>query len=197
MSLITTVKLNAITNLSDARYGAGMGVQMMGFCMDPDDPRFMDVLRYNELVGWVSGIETVGEFITTDSQLIKQMAADYHLDWIQIRNPELVHELQPLGKSIIISMPLNELDRPTLSYLQDAVGFILVDYYDTLPNDLLKQQQDHGLIMLNIGNRKPEVRKLLEYKSVAGFAINSGDEIRPGFGNFDELADVLELLEED
>jgi len=41
------------------------------------------------------------------------------------------------------------------------------------------------------------VESLFEELPLAGIALKGGDEIRAGYKDYDELADILELLEED
>ena len=59
MSLKTFVKVGNITNLTDARYCAGMGVNQLGF--NVEDPNFT-VEKFKEITGWLEGIEYVAEF---------------------------------------------------------------------------------------------------------------------------------------
>ena len=62
MALKTFVKISAINNLSDARYCAGMGVDMLGFALEPTNPDSISPEKYTEIIGWLSGVKFVGEF---------------------------------------------------------------------------------------------------------------------------------------
>ena len=42
MGLKTLVKVSEVNNLSDARYCAGMGVEMIGFSLDENHPKFIE-----------------------------------------------------------------------------------------------------------------------------------------------------------
>ena len=59
MSLVTKVKAANITNLSDARYCAGMGVDWIGFPLSQVNPTV-----FSEITGWLSGPQWVVEFQT-------------------------------------------------------------------------------------------------------------------------------------
>ena len=48
--LITKVKVGQVTNLSEARYCAGMGVDFLSFPIVSIDPK-----TYQEITGWVAG----------------------------------------------------------------------------------------------------------------------------------------------
>jgi phosphoribosylanthranilate isomerase len=52
MALKTLVKASEVNNLSDARYCAGMGVEMLGFCLDENHPKFIELARLREISVW-------------------------------------------------------------------------------------------------------------------------------------------------
>ena len=61
MALITKVKAGSVSSLSDARYFAGMGVDWLGFDIDPDSPHYVSPELYQSLAGWVTGPKRVVE----------------------------------------------------------------------------------------------------------------------------------------
>ena len=73
------VYVSRITNLSDARYCAGMGVDMIGIVIDRNHPDYVSPQKYKEMIGWISGPRHVAEFTTTINidQVIKQYAVDF------------------------------------------------------------------------------------------------------------------------
>ena len=73
MALTTIVKVGNITNLSDARYCAGMGVDMLGFCFEKKSEQYIDPESYKEIIGWISGPQLVGEFDTNDETKILEL----------------------------------------------------------------------------------------------------------------------------
>ena len=73
MALKTLVKISNVTNLSDARYCAGMGVDMLGFSMDADSPDYIEPKKFAEIRGWVAGVQIVGETQSTDPDVIEQL----------------------------------------------------------------------------------------------------------------------------
>src|SRR5690606_35497353 len=62
MALKSFVKISEVNNLSDARYCAGMTVDLMGFDLCKESEYFISPETFMELTGWVSGPEFVGEF---------------------------------------------------------------------------------------------------------------------------------------
>ena len=48
MALKTSVIINEVINLSDARYCAGMGVDYIGFRIDENHDKYVDLENFNE-----------------------------------------------------------------------------------------------------------------------------------------------------
>lgn len=61
MALKLSVKIGDVTNLSDARYAAGMGVDYIGFNINPDSEHFVTSDKVAEIINWVSGVGIIGE----------------------------------------------------------------------------------------------------------------------------------------
>ena len=61
MALKTFVKVGNITNLSDARYCAGMGVDQIGFNIDPANSSYTEQDDLDSIRAWVSGVEIIAE----------------------------------------------------------------------------------------------------------------------------------------
>ncbi|MBO9636611.1 MAG: N-(5'-phosphoribosyl)anthranilate isomerase [Siphonobacter aquaeclarae] len=194
MALQTLVKISDVTNLSDARYCAGMGVEWLGFSMDT-----LSLEKFQEIRGWLAGVSIVGETISADFSAIRELVERYQPDVVQIIHPELLPAAKTLGLPVILridladglpaspdgadyylidhSDPFAHLDVPTLNYL-DPFAF----RYPTLIG--------FGLNVMNV----KEVLKQIPFK---GIALTGGEETRPGYKDFGEMMDMLELLEED
>ena len=90
MALKTMVKVGQITNLSNARYCAGMGVNMLGFVVDDGSEFFISPEQFREISGWVAGVEFVGEI--SGSQIPE--LTGYSFSYLQVSDralPEIVH----------------------------------------------------------------------------------------------------------
>ena len=82
--LKTFVKVGEINNLSDARYCAGMGVQLLGFVMSNPNRKSLSKEEYTAITQWLEGPKFVGEFIdATDEQVLESHNA---LNFIDIGN---------------------------------------------------------------------------------------------------------------
>ncbi len=206
MSLITFVKISQVNNLSDARYCAGMGVNLMGFIIDQTHLDYIDPEKFDEIAGWISGVEYVGEFQTNDFNLIKETINNYPVQYIQFEHAELADAIKSLGLLSIFKVSLVQNDSykdlaDTIKFLSDKIDYVLLDDFED--NQLEKYQDTLQEISLTVpiiisGNiTRKNIKDILDQYPIHGINLYGGNEIKPGLKDFDELADVLEELEMD
>ena len=83
MALKTKVKINRITNLTDARYCSGMYVDILGFSLEEGAPNYISPIQFQEITGWIAGIDFAAEFTDSDAYTIERRLADYpSISWI-------------------------------------------------------------------------------------------------------------------
>ncbi len=211
MALKTLVKISNVTNLSDARYCAGMGVDMLGFSMDVDSPDYVEPKKFAEIRAWVAGVQIVGETTTTDPEIIEQLLDTYQPDFLQVDEAALLPYLSTFGKSpaslrLILRVDIAHLTLDQLdTLLQTSVAnadYILLESNGQLHMDadlktLLQRHSARYPILLGTGISAENVHELLAELSVRGIALSGGLEEQPGNKEFGELMDILEAIEED
>lgn len=201
--LRTLVKISNVTNLSDARYCAGMGVEWLGFAMDS-----LPVEKFQEIRGWVSGVQIVGETAETDAGRIIELVQLYQPDAVQVAAPEVVSGLGVLGLPVLLRVDLAEQavlnlekdlraaleSRSTTVVLENSGEFVRLDDDTRRAVDALSFQHE---VLLGFGLTEGNVLEVLdELPHLKGIALDAGsDELRPGFKDFGELMDLLERLE--
>ncbi len=205
MALKTFVKISEVSNLSDARYCAGMTVNLMGFDLKKDNPAYVSPENFMELTGWLSGLEFVGEYGNASEEAIKESIKDYEIHYLQTDNPAIV-PLFPEFKRILRF----DMDKVTdaeevksiMGKATDDVEFFLFEsgngnhYKENVVQQVLDLANDYPVILgFNIDDKN--VMDLVESTSITGISLKGGEEIRPGYKDFDELADILETLEID
>ncbi|QKZ14804.1 N-(5'-phosphoribosyl)anthranilate isomerase [Spirosoma sp. KUDC1026] len=204
--LKTLVKISNVTNLSDARYCAGMGVDMLGFSMDEDAPDYVDPKKFNEIKSWVAGVQIVGETTAIDPEQIEQLLTTYQPDLLQVEEVALLPYLGSYGKPLILRIDVSQITLDQLDMLAytgiDSAEYMLLD--GTAPvhlDDDLKQslQRLAGRypVLLGTGISVDNVHALLDELPVKGIALRGGEEERPGNKEFGELMDILEAIEEE
>jgi phosphoribosylanthranilate isomerase len=206
MALRTTVKISNVTNLSDARYCAGMGVDLLGFSMDADSPDYVDPDRLGEIRSWVAGVQIVGETRSADPDAIEQLLGTYQPDVLQVDEAALLPYLSTFGKPLMLRVELglttlaqlNALattDLPGIDYLLlESTAPIYLD--EDLTASLTYLSQRHP-VLLGIGISPDSVGTLLDTLPIAGIALTGTNEERPGSKDFGALMDVLEVIEEE
>ena len=201
MALQCLVKISSVNNLSDARYAAGMGVDLMGFVVDPDSEGFVSPEQFQGITGWLSGVKFVGEVDNMSHDSALQALSKYQLDYIQVNASFDLRDPQEFTLPLIV-----KLDQPDHIHISAAF-----DKYSTIPEwyllepeqsmsqevlDWCAQQAEHYPIILGSNISPDNVHQLLQ-QGFRGISLRGGREIRPGYKSFDELADVLEALEID
>lgn len=206
MALKTIVKINRTNNLSDARYCAGMGVDLMGFCLDPNSPDVVSPEKFQEITGWIAGVQLVGEFYESSPLMIKELMGSYRLDYIQTSDEDSVVYLSQLEVPIILQVTLPEdleddrwitmleEKKPYVSYFlltSDEQGAL--DRYLPTIKDL---SQDYPFL-LGFGITAQNVIDIIDSTAIKGITLDGGHEIKSGYKDFHDLADVLEAIEID
>jgi phosphoribosylanthranilate isomerase len=211
MALKTLVKISNVTNLSDARYCAGMGVGMLGFSMDADSPYYVDPAKFAEIRAWVAGVLIVGETTSTDTDTIEQLIDTYQPDLLQVEEAAMLPYLSTFGKSsdglrLILRVDLSRLTLDQLDTLFQS-GSAGAEYVVLESNSPLHLDDDLKASLQRLASRYPvllgtgisanNVHHLLTNLPVRGIALSGGYEEQPGNKEFGELMDILEAIEED
>ena len=195
MALKTIVKVGLITNLSDARYCAGMGVEMLGFMIDPSHAYYLPSTQYNEIIQWVSGVTIVGEM----NHKLESIEAYKQIDVLQISNGVLLKKAKEVVSKVILSVDL--LKQSLSSVLND---FPEADYYllqhseDKIDDDHLINFRQYGnehQLILGFGINPENINQIVNSGIFKGVELKGSTEIIPGFKAYNELADILEILE--
>lgn len=200
MALKTLVKVSNITNLSDARYCAGMGVEMIGFVMDKTSVDYISPEKMKEIKSWVAGVQVVGETQSADYEEVKAYIEAYEIDVLQISEVTLLPQIAYLGKPIILKLEFESAFlEDYLERYSQFVEFFLVDggELSDFAQYTIKEYAFKYPIVLDFGIDAENVVELVEEMNLQGIALKGTSEIRPGYKDYDELRDILELIEID
>jgi phosphoribosylanthranilate isomerase len=196
MALRIPVFISSVNNLSDARYCAGMGVRWLGFSTEDIGKRFSEA-DLRGMIDWVEGIETVLEIrgSSIEEESVEREAFDFVL-----LSPDSISEAD---KAVIQEIHIDQkTDLEEVIKKTPDCEFLLL----TGPNELinagevkeqLKQIAAKSALILGFGIDNDSLDWIEKELKPAGIMLKGGDEIRPGYKDFDELADILEYLETD
>lgn len=195
MALKTFVKISGVNNLSDARYCAGMGVNQIGFNIEGNHPNYTDPQSFKELSDWVSGVDFVGEIESVKTTgRIAEIIENYELQALQVSSLELVQEALNTGKDVIFYTNSVKEAEAVANQFGQELSYILLESDDTaLVSELSKKTE----VVIASGFNANNLDDILSTIEPKGIALKGGDEIRPGFKDFDQMADILEALDAD
>ena len=202
MALKTKVKINRITNLTDARYCSGMYVDILGFSLEEGSSNYVSPTQFQEITGWISGIDYAAEFADLDAYSIERLLADYpSITWIESEDLDALVQLVPLGKKLIYRVQLEGLD--TLLPKIDLLREHEITLHVTSNNKSLAIDTESSInpflnqlnVFLGAGITPEKASSLCKLSGLYGLALDGGDEIKPGLRDFDQLAAILESLE--
>lgn len=186
----TKVKAGNITNLSDARYCAGMGVDWLGFPADSIDPK-----TFAEITGWVTGPQFVLELGTGS---IPDSLADYVVDIIQVNYQQLQKSI--LSKhQLIVALSLTDWNdaKAELIKNKDRIQHVLVLNLTGDKNrdeNMLSEIASQAEVLISLEGCPYSLHEILDFP-IAGINIAGNSELKPGLKDYTELAEVLEQLE--
>lgn len=202
MSLKTVVKINRITNLTDARYCSGMHVDILGFCLESSSPNFISGNQFQEITGWIAGIDYAAEFSQSTAAEITALMPSYPgISWIESEHLDTLLALKDLGLGLIYKVSIEQLLLlPELKQLLHGqeITLHLTSSQETITSEhqeLIKELSSFSKVLLGFGVQSNTASQLSALPGVHGLALDGGDEIKPGLRDFDQLADILESLE--
>ncbi|MCX2744079.1 hypothetical protein OO013_09395 [Mangrovivirga sp. M17] len=200
MALRCKVIVRNVSNLSDARYCAGMGVDYYGFFTDTAIEEHLSPESFKEINEWLSGIEPVAE---PAGQSIDSVSTDYGIEKFLLSepDPDVLKSLDSKEFFLIVNEDsdinylLTAID---IEGLNDNVLGVIVESGDeylksVLNNDGIKRAQ----IDVYYGGaiEQDSINEFLDNFPVAGISMKGSQEIRPGYKDYDHLADILEEIE--
>jgi phosphoribosylanthranilate isomerase len=212
MDLITNVKVSAVNSLTDARFFSGSGVKYLGFCFDKNSERYIESEKVFQIKEWVSGPSIVGEFsINSNPDEINLIIEKIGLDYVQLS------DAFPLGFNSEIEKPIfQEIVIEELSDLYDlrarmgerseniyayVLNFLVHSYpwdvieLDPSNIDIIWKATDQHKVIIDTRINKENVINILNRTKAYGVNIPAGDEITTGVQSFEDVADLLEVLE--
>lgn len=194
MALKTLVKVGSISNLSDARYCAGMAVDMLGFCVVEGQNHYVSPVLFKEIRGWFSGPAIVAEaYGIQKSEDLPAIIQNYLPDFIELSVQDLLNIHSP-HSTFILSTTFEELIayETLIAPFRNQISKIIVPAAtDKKAIDELARSYK---VMVHIDSTI-SLDALLSNPGIKGIALQGSPEEKPGLKNYDQLSDILEKLE--
>ncbi len=211
--LRTKVKASSITNLTDARYFAAMGVDWLGFNLNSKDEAAVAPELIGQIEEWVEGVQIVAEYGDDEWGNAKAGVEKVIPNIVQMGGKAGVNEILemppavPVIKEIIIENNMSE--ETVLSEIEELTGHVMafalnftkhkISWQDILKGqpftiDFLKELTDKFPIILEIDFDAKTLKNCLDNLSPEGITFKGGEEEKVGFKSFDELDDLFDVL---
>ena len=194
MLLKTKIAVTSVSNLHDARYCAGMGVNWVSFpivgeqAVSPSD--------FEEIVGWITGPELLAEVIGNSEADL----SSYQFDGLFTDQMALFERFSsdvPCFFQIDIDAKNSDEVEALLAQVHANAKAILLKSEKALADqsaDWLSALCQKYSIILSFAFSPEEADKALKL-SPLGLGLTGSEEQKVGLNDFEGLADVLEALE--
>jgi phosphoribosylanthranilate isomerase len=198
MSLITKIKAGSVSSLSDARFFAGMGVDWLGFDVNPQSENYVRVELYKDIAGWVTGPKRVIEL--NDKSLddaVEKLVSNYLPDFIQVN----LHQVKELSSTVPVFayVHTDALDINFLKSMAQKIEYLVVDLGSTHPlnqSRLLSQIASQVKVLLSVSPQIADIKKIIAELPISGLAFKGSKELKAGIKEYDYSA-LLESLDDD
>lgn len=165
MALQTLVKLNEVRSLAEARYGAGMGVNMLGFALEKHHAHYVSPTQLQAISKWLSGVKLVGEIETSNLQVIEQLLSAYRLDYLQLNDSrEIGKDLASWGVPVLIKLQLRDHD--SLSSLRRRLAAYGSEVSYFLLEKVAIRDSEEGLLQSTINHLATEFPVIQSFQCI-------------------------------
>jgi phosphoribosylanthranilate isomerase len=200
------IKASRLTNLTDARYFAAKDVQFLGFNLEAGTPGYLDPMYMRAIREWVQGPLIVGEYAHAPVAEVREAAAFFGLDAVQVTaqyGPDL---LQLAGLTVLLTVDadqdaatLEDLFRQAAPYVRHFIlQFSTKNDIETslgYEAEFWKKICTTYSVLLHWDGLAADLPGLLETWPLAGLSLTGGDEQQVGVKSFDEIEEIFEWLE--
>jgi phosphoribosylanthranilate isomerase len=187
--LKTKVLAADIANLTDARYFAAWGVDYMSFCMGEGSDTYIAPPQVKEIIGWIAGPTPLLQFKSSqqDEAYISWMMESCEVDGILIGGS--VDTRMALTSEPILALKevASDQDMKDLA----GIGGIIIT------NKEVEWEGYAGEVFLDYVLSVDEIKQLLDSDRLPGLVLRGGAEQKVGIKEYDDLDEIIEVLEED
>jgi phosphoribosylanthranilate isomerase len=192
------IKICGITNLADALLSADLGADALGFIFYLKSPRCVAPDAAREIIAQLPPfVMSVGVFVDEAAAVVKDLAAQVGLDWIQVHGQESPDYCRSLGRRVIKGFRIkDESSLKDLEPFQGAVQAFLLDTYkkgqvggtgETFDWRLARKAKQYGQIILAGGLTRDNVAQAIAAAQPQAVDAASGTEAAPGKKDPDKL----------
>lgn len=190
MSLRYPVKVNRVNNLSDARYCAGMGVEILGISNE------ISAQEYIAITGWVTGLDICLDIYKNVDNVV-DLVNELKPTYVETASIEHLVKLKESGIKTIYRIEGGNYDSilEKSNIVNSNASYVNISNAQLSEDQLIDLCSKFNVILDVDGYSTPKIEELCNSVAPAYIALNGGHEMAPGLKSFDEMAEVLEYLE--
>ena len=195
------IKASRITNLTDARYFAAREVDFLGFNLEEGTASYLDPVYVKAIREWVEGPGIVGEFSREPVSVVREAAAFYGLDAVQVTEAYADQLAALEGLTVIMTLESGHDTGSILRLLEAAKPFVawfLVGFGSAV---LTAEETDFWSkccktypVLIETEATAGEVPELVRSLGAAGLSLAGGEEEQVGVKSFDDIEEIFEAL---
>lgn len=204
MSLTKFVKIGSISNLSDARYCAGMMVDILGFeIANENSQHYVNPSTFQELTEWVAGVSFAGECHNTTIDKLSQVIQKYQIQYIELNQLEILKAFHDKTDKLFIfhyqfDGDLSKL-KEVLEQADQYAEYIIItasDYSDVEAIDeVISRISISALLLRSYQITTSTVSQLSS--NWHGIELKGTVEEKAGYKDYGVVMDILEAMEVD
>ncbi len=125
------LKVCGITDLADARYLAGEGVNYLGFIQHADSPRYIAPEKVAEMLDWLYGPTPVGVFVNKSARFVNDAAETAGFEMVQLHGTESPATCKAIDRPVIKAIRVRH------DAASDHLRALMAPYADVVEHFLL------------------------------------------------------------
>jgi len=206
--MATKLKVCGITDLADARYLAGEGVDYLGFIQHEDSPRYITPSLVGDMLDWLYGPESVGVFVNKTAEEVNAVADEAGFDYVQLHgeeSPETCATIEvPIIKAIRVRHDASSDHlRAMMQRYEDEVQYFLLDTHnssvwggtgESFNWRLARELSSDYSIFLAGGIDAENVERAVQTMRPYAIDLSSGLEDAPGEKSFEKIDAFLDAF---
>jgi phosphoribosylanthranilate isomerase len=204
MQATPRIKICGITREQDALYAAALGVDAVGFVL-ARSPRRVTPGRIQEITALLPPfVSTVGVFVDTDADDVREIVRTCRLDWVQLHGDEPPEYCADLGLNVLKAIRVRDAAsiEAMAAYRDHVKGFVLDTYVEgqkggtgqTFDWALARQARAFGPVILAGGLTAQTVTEAINMAEPYGVDVSSGVESAPGIKDHDRMRLFVEAV---
>lgn len=189
------IKVNKVSNLTDARYFAAMGVDYLGFCCNINTEMYCSPTKIKEIISWVEGPAFVLEFDGWQSEEdIKNILLDNLGQYLHFGVFATYKEdfgLPVFKDYILENLKERDFEKTNYPVVRTEKNFNELTSEEII---LLKEKLNRNNTFLDIPFDGEDLPKILDTLPIYGLILRGGEEEKIGHKSFEQLDEIFDIL---